>query len=282
LGHLITVKLPTANLILPGTNTANDYQPQATYEYNTAGFKTGTISANENAKGTKRETKYTYDQLGRVITTTVQVEDVITNEMLTAATSYDAVGNRKQMVDRRGTTLVYQYYSNNLLKRLDLTGTDGSSYYVEYTYDAAGNRQDTKDSANTIRYNYQDGNYQADPQNRLNTIDRCFDGVTYQTAYQYDQSGLLTKIKYPEATDWLTYNYNELNQLCEVEGFTAAQGMTYDANGALKTLTYANGITANYKYDNNRRVEDYQVTLNGTTLLQQKYTYDACHNLRVE
>ncbi|MGD8401985.1 MAG: hypothetical protein PVH64_13835 [Bacillota bacterium] len=193
--------------------------------------------------------------------------------------NYDAAGNRKQMIDRRGTTWVYQYYPDNRLKRLNLTGSDGSSYYVEYSYDAAGNRMKTTDSGNTVLYNYQDGSYQADPLNRINTIKRSFDGATYQTAYQYDQAGLLTGIKYPEATKWLKYNYNELNQLNEVEGFTATQGMTYDANGALKILTFVNGVTASYNYDNLNRLEDYQVSINGANLLQQQYTYDKSNNI---
>jgi len=92
--------------------------------------------------------------------------------------------------------------------------------------------------------------------NRLNSVDRSFDGAAYRTAYQYDNAGLLTKIKYPEAKDWLQYSYNNLNQLSEVKGFT--NGITYDANGALTNLTYANGVTSSYSYDSNNRLKDYQ------------------------
>jgi hypothetical protein len=95
--------------------------------------------------------------------------------------------------------------------------------------------------------------------NSLNPGDRSFDGATYRTAYQYDQAGLLTGIKYPEATDWVQYHYNQLNQLSEVVGFTAPQGMTYYANGSLQSLTYFNGVSASYNYDNNGRVQDYNV-----------------------
>jgi YD repeat-containing protein len=67
--------------------------------------------------------------------------------------------------------------------------------------------------------------------------------------------------------------------LTEVEGFTVNQGITYDANGALKTLTFANGVTASYNYDNLNRLEDYQVTLSGADILQQHFTYDKSHNI---
>jgi RHS repeat-associated protein len=193
--------------------------------------------------------------------------------------SYDLAGNRKQILDRRGTTWTYQYYPNYLVKRLELRGADGTGYDAEYTYDAVGNRQEVRDSANIIRYNYEDGLYQADPLNRLNSVERSFDGAAYRTDYRYDKAGLLTGIRYPEAKDWLKYNYNEWNQLQEVVGFTATNGMTYDANGSLSSMTYANGATASYSYDTNHRVKDYQVTLAGSNILEQHFTYDGCNNI---
>ncbi len=164
-----------------------------------------------------------------------------------------------------------------MLSRLELTGADGTSYDLEFTYDAAGNREQVRDSGNTVRYNFSDGVYQPDPMNRLNSVDRSFDGATYRTAYQYDNAGLLTRIRYPEAKDWLQYNYNNLNQLSEVKGY--ASGITYDANGALTGLTYANGAKAGYSYDANNRLNNYQVTVNGASILQQHYTYDNNNNI---
>jgi hypothetical protein len=61
LGNLLTVKMPTVPVVMPGATTITEYRPFASYEYNSAGFKTGTVSANENAKGTKQQTNYTYD-----------------------------------------------------------------------------------------------------------------------------------------------------------------------------------------------------------------------------
>ena len=128
-----------------------------------------------------------------------------------------------------------------------------------------------------MQYNFADGVYQPDPMDRLNSVDRSFDGVTYRTAYQYDNAGLLTKIQYPEATDCLQYSYDNLNQLSEVKGFT--NGITYNVNGALTGLTYANGVTSSYGYDTNNRLRDYQVTLSGTSILQQQFTYDNNNNI---
>jgi hypothetical protein len=92
-------------------------------------------------------------------------------------------------------------------------------------YDKVGNRKTVTDGGNTVKYNFANGIYQPDPLNRLNSVERNFDGASYRTAYQYDKA-LLTGIRYPEATGWLTYNYNTMKQLSEVVGFTAPNGIT--------------------------------------------------------
>ncbi|NLW48519.1 MAG: hypothetical protein GXY86_14455, partial [Firmicutes bacterium] len=159
---------------------------------------------------------------------------------------YDPVGNKSWTRDRRGTEWNYQYYDNNLLKRAEATGVDGTTYWVEYTYDQAGNRQTVKDSGNEIKYNFEGDIYRPDPLNRINNIYRSFDGASYGTTYRYNPAGLVTGIKYPEATGWVEYQYNDLNQLAEVTGFTAPQGISYHDDGALKGINYANGAKAVY------------------------------------
>ncbi|TCL54575.1 RHS repeat-associated protein [Hydrogenispora ethanolica] len=236
------------------------------YRYDPSGNQVQIIAPNQLV------TRYRYDEMNRL------AEQIDSLQHATRY-SYDPAGNRRQVSDPRGTIWQYQYYPNNLVQRLELSGADGTHYEVEYTYDAAGNRIEARDSGNTVRYNYQDGMYQADPLNRLNAVERSFDGATYRTAYQYDKAGLLTRIRYPEAKEWLQYRYNELNQLSEVAGFTAPQGISYDANGALTRLTYANGVAASYQYDNNNRLSDYQVKLAGTALLTQRFTYDGANNI---
>jgi hypothetical protein len=56
--------MSTVPVIVPGETATKDHQPQVSYKYNVAGFKTGEVSANENAKETKQETNYVYDPLG--------------------------------------------------------------------------------------------------------------------------------------------------------------------------------------------------------------------------
>ena len=47
----------------------------------------------------------------------------------------------------------------------------------------------------------------------------------------------------------------------------------------MTSLTYANGAEASCSYDANNRLKDYQVTLNGTSILQQGFTYDNNNNI---
>ncbi|MBA7524041.1 hypothetical protein ES705_16178 [subsurface metagenome] len=135
---------------------------------------------------------YLYDELNRQI----EWVDSIGNSK---KMSYDLNGNLKEMLDMRGTKWEYKYEPNNLLKKIDLTGTDSSVYWVEYTYDPAGSIKTIEDSAGSISYNMNGGLYEPDPLNRVHRIERQFDGAAYTTTYQYEKASLITKVKYPEA-----------------------------------------------------------------------------------
>ncbi len=213
-------------------------------------------------------TRNRYDELNRMIEQTDSLNQSTTY-------SYDGAGNRTGMRDRRGSLWAYQYYGNNLLKRLDVTnGTE--SYYAEYTYDATGNRKTVADNKNTVNFNFQDGVYQADPLNRLSSVDRSFDGATYRTEYQYQSAKptLLSAIKYPEAISHLQYKYDEENRLSEVAGFTKPQGIGYNDDDTLQKLSYVNGVITNFTYDPAQRIKDITVNGSGTSVMEQHYTYD--------
>ncbi len=237
------------------------------YQYDPNGNPVETIAPNNLA------TKAKYDELNRVIENIDPLGHSVNYR-------YDIIGNRSWTRDRRGTEWTYQYYENNLLQRVEAVGADGAGYWAEYAYDEAGNRKTVNDNGNSISYNQEDGIYQADPLNRINRIDRRFDGAIYRTAYQYDKAGLVTGIRYPEAQSWLDYRYNDLNQLTEVTGFTAANGINYNIDGSLQGITYGNGVAAIYNYDINRRLNDLRVTLGGQQILNLHYTYDEVSNIK--
>jgi YD repeat-containing protein len=178
--------------------------------------------------------------------------------------SYDDAGNRWKMLDRRGTEWKYEYYKNNALRQVTLTG-DGPAYQVTYEYDEAGNRTRVTDNGNINIYGY-------DEQSRLTDVERRFDEATYTTGYQYTNQRL-SGIMYPEARNWLEYKYNDLNQVNEVAGFTLQNGITYDGDGAVNGMKYQNEVTVSYTYNTGRRLMDLVATAPKKELMKNHYQY---------
>ncbi len=106
-------------------------------------------------------------------------------------------------------------------------------------------------------------------------------GPNYRTGYQYSpDKGRLTGIKYPGAQGMLEYGYNELNQLRKIVGFTTDEGFKYDNDGALKQISYINGVVTSYEYDNNRRLSSLRtVGVNSSEILKYVYGYDNSNNI---
>jgi RHS repeat-associated protein len=205
-----------------------------------------------------------YDELNRL----VEKIDSVGNS---TKFGYDANGNRDRMRDVRNSNWVYQYSDSNRLTQVNVAGADSSTYTVTYQYDAARNRTQVSDNGNTNKHTY-------DELSRLTQVERNFDGATYTTGYQYNKA-LLTGIQYPGTTHWLNYNYNSLHQLTEVVGFTAPQGMTYDADGALKNITYGNGVVTSYSYDKYRRLSNLTTVSGSADIQNLGFTYDKSNNI---
>jgi RHS repeat-associated protein len=193
--------------------------------------------------------------------------------------NYDSNGNLSGKLDPRKTTWQYVYNDNNTLKQLNLTGADKTTYSVNYTYDKAGNRMTVNDTGklkNIITYNDQ----LPDPMNRINAVERQFDGKTYRTEYEYNPAGQLKAVKYPEATGKINYQYNASGQLNEVTGFTQPAGITYYDDGLIKKISLINNVNTQYNYNANRRLQDLNTCLDNTGIIQLNYLYDAAGNIK--
>jgi RHS repeat-associated protein len=228
------------------------------YQYDSNGNQRKQIAANG------LETTLRYDEQNRVN----ERVDSLGNSV---KYSYDLAGNLKQMQDARGSMWSYAYRDNQWLDNIQVVnGTE--SYWVRYAYDRAGNRTQVEDPGNINNYTY-------DILGRLTGVERNFDNGTYTTGYQYTQ-GLLTGIRYPETTAWLEYRYNGLNQLNEVVGFTEAGGIQYQADGALQSVAYANGVVTGYNYDEDRRLQSITAALGSANMLNLVYSYDDAGNIK--
>lgn len=235
-----------------------------TYAYDPNGNQVKITAANNLV------TYQRYDELNRLI----DYEDSLGQHTYY---TYDKNGNRESMQDVRGTLWRYTYFDNNLLQKVLLNGAN-ATYSVNYSYDAAGNRIEVSDDKTTIKYNNFDNNYVSDPMNRINSVERSFDGASYRTEYKYNVGGALEKIKYPEANSWIEYQYDQNNRLQNVVGY--ASNFAYNPAGGLEGFTLANGVVASYGYDPLLRLNAIQYKkTDAISVFSSTFTYDLSNNI---
>ena len=73
----------------------------------------------------------------------------------------------------------------------------------------------------------------------------------------------------------VTYGYDNAHRLTSITQGTTTIGMTYDDADRRSTLTLANGIVATYGYDSASHLTSLAYTLNGSSVGDLTYTYDA-------
>ncbi len=166
-----------------------------------------------------------------------------------AAYTYNGVGNRESLTDRRGI----QNFGYDNLDRLTsashpLLGTPQS-----FAYDLVGNRTT--------------GGSVVNAGNQL-TADATH-------SYQYDDNGNLTRKTLLATGNYTQYSYDPENRLVKVEDFVAgnptpAFTSTYRYDGLGRRIErVGNGVTRRYVYDG----EDILLEYDGSNVLQARYTH---------
>ncbi len=166
-----------------------------------------------------------------------------------ATYTYNGVGNRTSLTDRRGS----QAFGYDNLDRLTsashpLLGTPQS-----FAYDAVGNRTTAG--------------------NVVNAGNQLTADATH--SYQYDDNGNLTRKTLLATGNYTSYTYDAENRLTKVEDFvagnpTAAFTSTYRYDGLGRRIEkVANGQTKRYIYDG----EDILLEYDGSNVLQASYTH---------
>jgi RHS repeat-associated protein len=251
-----------------------DGQP-INYTYNAAGQVTSETFSDGSPY------TYSYDSLGDLISATDSIgtttftydsaSELLTGVFYPNGTSltftYNAGGQRTQMVDQTGFTVSYIYDQVGRLSEL----TDGNGNpLVTYTYDADGRLSEKLNGNGT----YTTYTYDAD-ENVLSLINYAPNGTTNsEFLYTYNSVGLETSEATLDGT-W-TYNYDtdgELTQavFASTDPSIPSQNLvyTYDAVGN-RTSTVLNGVTTVYVTNDMN-----QYTSVGAT----PYVYDANGNL---
>ncbi|MEK6762395.1 MAG: LamG-like jellyroll fold domain-containing protein [Nitrospirota bacterium] len=239
--------------------------------YNVQGLLTETRDALYPANPA---TTFTYDVLGRLLTTTDPLNR-------TTTLTYDSAGNVATSTDALTRVTSFQYDQKNRLKQV----TDPATGVTVYTYDGNGNLLTVKDAKNqTTTFAYDDRNrllsttdplgkveaYSYDGNDNLltrvtpkaETISFAYDAVNQSlsktlpgsqiTSYQYDLVGNLTNVTDPDSV--LAMTYDPANRLTSVktDGSSNQPAVTltsaYDPNGNRVAMTDPTQTTA-YFYD---------------------------------
>jgi RHS repeat-associated protein len=163
--------------------------------------------------------------------------------------SYNPVGNRTSLTDRRGN----QAFGYDTLDRLTSASHPLLATPQAFAYDAVGNRTT--------------GGSVVNAGNQL-TADATH-------AYQYDDNGNLTRKTLLATGNFTQYTYDAENRLTKVEEFAAGASTPaatsiyrYDGLGR-RIEKVANGQTRRYIYDG----EDILLEYDGANVLQARYTH---------
>ncbi len=223
------------------------------YDYDDNGNRTSVI----NARG--KPTTYVYDALNRLETVTDPLDRDTTY-------SYDAAGNVDQRTDARGLVTDYTYDALNRLTDIDYVG---SSDFVDYTYDAVGNRKTMNGPTGLTTYDYDD-------LERPITVTTTGSG---SVRYWYDNVGNRSRITYPDNKS-VTYSYDKAGNLKTVTDWLSKQTVyDYDDAGNLTDTDLPNGVDTDYTYDDAGRLESVlNVGPGPTTISSFDYTLDAVGN----
>ncbi|MES9863930.1 MAG: putative Ig domain-containing protein [Candidatus Thiodiazotropha sp. LLP2] len=246
------------------TQYAYDEQGRLTQVIDTLG---GTTSYSYDEQGNKltqtdadnRTTRWAYDSLGRVLSRTLPMGQSETF-------AYDVNGNLTSHIDFNGQTTTHQYDSDNRLIQSDYA--DGTVEVIGY--DANGNRSQVDvtrpgGTQETSLYSY-------DPNSRLETEVQP-DGTVL--TYQYDAASNRTQvhISLPDGSSKTTdYSYDSLNRLQSVTDAAGTTSYGYDAVGNRTSVSYPNGSSEVYQYNNLNRLTRKE-TYNGAGTLVQAYDY---------
>ena len=213
------------------------------------------------------DTRYTYDELGRLSTVavyTINGEELDTPEITTY--TYTGVSTRESMVLPNGVTTGYTYDDLDRLTNLTTT-TSGDVLLASYTYTLAkdGRRIHAVEVHQEVDGSYSERHitWIYDELDRLlkeqsSDVSGERPEVEYTTEYSYDLVGnrLRMETDNSENSRTVEYTYNDADQLIE-ERSSEGQLTTflYDENGSLIEKRINGEIVVEYQYSLEHRLE---------------------------
>jgi len=278
--------------------------------------------------GNQKSTSYEYNYRGQI----TQITDALNNiTQFAYGTGCPSCGTGVEkltsVTDARGKTTIFQY---DLAGRL-IRETDPLGQYKTYSYDIAANRiTKTDEDAAVIQYTYDDLNrlsqisypgsstatFGYDNRSNLKTAanpnigytfthdlnDRLTDVVDSNNktvTYQYNSLNQRTQMVTPDGRT-ITYGYDTGNRLGQITSSSLVFNRAYDLAGRRTTLSYPNGVSTSYAYNEASFLtglvaqDSQQTTINSFTYTpdgmgnrtsmtdlagQHSYTYDNTYQL---
>ena len=197
----------------------------------------------------------TFDLVGRV---TEREEIRPTGSVtVTAAYTYDTIGNVRTAKDAHQQTTQYSYDTMGQL----VSVTNANAETTQYTYNMLGHvTQITYPNETTLTKQYDE----------LGRLIKRIDGNARTDTYSYDASGNMNR-RVDRNGETFTFTYNNRNWLTAKTSPDEVIGFTYNASGQRLTMTDATGVTA-YAYNASHGLLTMLTYPDGRTL---QYDYDA-------
>ncbi|TWT68231.1 RHS repeat domain-containing protein [Crateriforma conspicua] len=228
-------------------------------------------------------TSYTYDDAGNKLTEqypdhTGGSPGSITYGIVSFV--YDEAGRVLRRQDQLGDTVTFNYdLPGRLTSRQYRTRVNSPSGTVAdtdtFTHDNAGRMLTAVSGryANTVTYTYDDAG-------RKSTEAIAIGGVTYTTTTEYDDSGQVSELTYPDGTV-VDRGYTNRGQLATVAvGATTVNTRTYDNGGRMLTSSYNNGVSETRSYNNDNTLVS--ISYSGAPIGNLTYNWDDNKNKTAE
>ena len=245
LGHVTSYTYSSLNQQLSQTDALN---AKTLFEYDANGNLIKATDANGNT------TSYAYDAVG---------QNTVINfaNGLSLLYAYDDLGWVVENQDMAGNTFRFAY--DNLGRILSKTYPDNTQ--DKYTYDAVGQMLSAANKDATVRFTY-------DAVGRV--LSETLNGKT--TTYGYDVAGRKRSFVYPSGMR-VEEHLDVRDQITEImQNGALAAAMEYNLAGQKTSLSYGNGVTTNYTYNENGFLSAIQDDHN---ILSLAMTYDAVGNI---
>ena len=246
-------------------------------------------------------TKFTYDALGQLLSTTDP-------DGMTTTHTYDGFGRRTQRTHPDAGTSRWSYdHAGNLIAsqtQSQINRNQATHYHytynqldsicyeqypqtnVYYEYDAIGRISQRKDLTGTENFEYDKfGNVARSI--RLIVMPNERAGYRFTTRFNYDVLGKMRKITYPDNEE-VTYRY-KYGKLMHIEGKIGNNSIVYldtieyDNFDAQDIVEYGNGYITDYAYNNRRWLSNLYVHNQDDnlplTLQDIYYRYDGVGNI---